>query len=312
MLPEAESKYASTEAPPLMFYVSLKKLLHLRLASPFPSAAFFGSFCLRSRFYSLHITMPKAAKRKSSSSGGASKPSKSPRTKSSFPYPNPPEKDAQSTEKKSLTSKDPKASHLYTDDNPSTTLPGTGFKDASAAQSTLSLVSKRSLIYQFQTINTMFHRAKHHPSRTADIDAAIAVFQTWLKETYPATKDAQREFKPVLGKAVVEELLPRMKKMKGKGVNTTFAEMYVKMEKRKRLANTLVNPEEPGEEDWDVKRMKALDRLVPEGKEFSDEELWEGEDGGGGPTNEHLKLIAWAWSPASERKLKGRMGKGKS
>lgn len=32
--------------------------------------------------------------------------------------------------------KDPKASHLFTDDNPATTLPGTGFKDADTATNT--------------------------------------------------------------------------------------------------------------------------------------------------------------------------------
>jgi hypothetical protein len=52
--------------------------------------------------------------------------------------------------------KDPKDSHLYTDDNPETTLHGTGFKDSDAAKHTIKLVSKRSLTYQFQTINTMY------------------------------------------------------------------------------------------------------------------------------------------------------------
>jgi hypothetical protein len=49
-----------------------------------------------------------------------------------------------------------KDSHLYTDDNPETTLHGTGFKDTEAAKHTIELVSKRSLTYQFQTINTMY------------------------------------------------------------------------------------------------------------------------------------------------------------
>lgn len=39
-------------------------------------------------------------------------------------------------EAKPAKAKDPKDSHLYTDDNPETTLQGTGFKDAATANST--------------------------------------------------------------------------------------------------------------------------------------------------------------------------------
>ncbi|KAM0710300.1 hypothetical protein Q7P35_002662 [Cladosporium inversicolor] len=48
--------------------------------------------------------------------------------------------------KEKATRKDAgKKSHLYTDDNPSTTLHGTGFRDAETANNTISLISKRSL-----------------------------------------------------------------------------------------------------------------------------------------------------------------------
>lgn len=47
--------------------------------------------------------------------------------------------------KEARDSKDPKQSHLYTDDNPETTLKGTGFKDVETANKTIALVSKRSL-----------------------------------------------------------------------------------------------------------------------------------------------------------------------
>ena len=44
--------------------------------------------------------------------------------------------------KEKATRKDTgKNSHLYTDDNPSTTLHGTGFRDAETANNTLSLIS---------------------------------------------------------------------------------------------------------------------------------------------------------------------------
>lgn len=159
----------------------------------------------------------------------------------------------------------------------------------------------RSVVDQRQTINTMFNRAKHHPKKTDDIKAAQAVFETWLKETYPKAKAEQREFKPVLAKKTMETVLPLLKQ--AKGVDTTFAEMYVELEPRKRLANTLVDESQPGEADWDKARTTALSELVPEGEgddTTSEDKLW-GEDGK--PSTYHLSLIAWAWSPTTEYKL---------
>lgn len=145
----------------------------------------------------------------------------------------------------------------------------------------------------------MFNRAKHHPKKTDDIKAAQAVFEKWLKETYPKAKSEQREFKPVLAKKTMEATLPLLKQ--AKGVDTKFAEMYVELEPRKRLANTLVDESQPGEADWDKARTTALSELVPEGgDDISEEKLW-GEDGK--PSTYHLSLIAWAWTPVTEYKL---------
>lgn len=157
----------------------------------------------------------------------------------------------------------------------------------------------RIMVDQRQTINTMFNRAKHHPKKTDDIKAAQAVFETWLKETYPKAKSEQREFKPVLGKKTMETALPLLKK--AKGVDTTFAEMYIELEPRKRLANTLVDDSKPGEADWDKARTTALSKLAPEGDDsVSEDKLW-GDDGK--PSTYHLSLIAWAWTPTTEYKL---------
>ncbi|KAI7481527.1 hypothetical protein KC351_g6327 [Hortaea werneckii] len=130
--------------------------------------------------------------------------------------------------------KDPKTSHLYTDDNPSTTIHGTGFKDAATAHHTLHLIQTRSLTYQFQTVNTMFHRAAHHPAMKKEknetspstsssspgknsshqgMQAAMTIFRHWLDDTYPAAKAALRAgggFKPLLSKSLVEKFLPRI------------------------------------------------------------------------------------------------------
>ncbi|PSS03433.1 hypothetical protein BD289DRAFT_449529 [Coniella lustricola] len=206
---------------------------------------------------------------------------------------------------KKEASKDPKASHLYTDDNPETTLQGTGFKDEAAATKTISLVSERSLLYQWQVINTMYNRAKHHPHKTKDIEKAIAIFGIWLAETYPKAKAEQRVFKP-LSKKTVEALLPDLKARSG--VNTAFAEIYIGLDRKKRLANVLVDNSKPAGPDWDRARIDALSKLVPDkDKEFDDQELWE-EDGT--LSNHHVALLAWAWSPLSEYKLLKGANKG--
>lgn len=144
----------------------------------------------------------------------------------------------------------------------------------------------------------MYNRAKHHPKKTKDIEAAVAVFEKWLKETYPKQKAEQRAFKP-LSKKAVESFLPVLKK--AKGIDTTFAEIYINLEARKRLANVLVDDKEPGEPDWDRTRVDRLSELVPnEDNSVEEDELWT-EDG---DTSEyHLSLVAWAWSPVSEYKL---------
>ncbi|KAI7261766.1 hypothetical protein KC345_g9667, partial [Hortaea werneckii] len=164
---------------------------------------------------------------------------------------------------------DPKNSHLYTDDNPSTTIHGTGFKDAATAHHTLDLIKTRSLTYQFQTVNTMFHRASHHPamkqkSTTSSSGSgsggnsqqgmkdAMAIFRHWLDETCPAAKSSLRAgggFKPLLSKTSVEKFLPRIlsssSSSSGSANNDAdadadaraFAQRYVNLPKGKRLGN---------------------------------------------------------------------------
>lgn len=210
-----------------------------------------------------------------------------------------------------------KDSHLYTDDNPSTTIHGTGFKDKAAAERTLDLIKRRSLIYQFQTINTMFNRAKHHPAMkkavdgsasTADMRAAMDVFRHWLDVTYPAAKDAQRAggFKPMLSKKTVEKYIKRIEQSKDVDrLGQEFGRVYCELPKGKKLGNVLVNDSKPEEADWETKRYETLNDLVPASQEDSPDK-WKSDDlfdSDGNVSEQHLKLIAWAWSPIPERKL---------
>lgn len=271
--------------------------------------------------------MPKATRAKASSSrkDPISKPSKQEGSVSkSKAEPQPSEEtsdnDNAKPAAKRATRKDTgKDSHLYTDDNAATTLHGTGFKDAATANHTLELISKRSLTYQFQTINTLFNRARNHHSvkkakspdqAPAGISEAMEIFKTWLDETYPASKASLRAggFKPLLSKGLVGKHLENITTAKGSGVIDSeaadFASLYVSLPKNRRLGNVLMDDEKPGEADWEVRRYEALNKLVPEGDEdgkgWAEEGLW---DGKGGLSAEHLNLVAWGWSPIGERSL---------
>ena len=204
---------------------------------------------------------------------------------------------------KTSPAKDPKASHLYTDDNPSTTLHGTGFKDEATAKKTLELVSRRSVTYQFQTINTMFYRAKNHPHSKGnhDMEAAMRVFRRWLDETYPQAKKERQLFKPVLPKETVKKFLQQIKD--DPQVDSRFAEMYVDLPKGKRLANVLVDDEHPEEPDWERERESALANIVKDpAQKRPKEELWAEKEE---PSTWLLQCISFAWTPpdVSWRKL---------
>jgi len=275
--------------------------------------------------------MPKApstrAKASSSRKDPLSKPAKQKEDSTSKSKPQPSKDTSDNEDSKPATAvkgaasrKDAgKDSHLYTDDNPSTTLHGTGFKDAATATHTLHLISKRSLTYQFQTVNTLFHRARNHPSvkkaKTPDqapsgINEALEIFKKWLDETYPASKASLRAagFKPLLSKGLVGKHLEKINKARDDAVieeeAADFASLYSSLPKNRRLGNVLMDDSKPGEADWEVRRYEALDRLVPEGDEdgkvWAKDRLWDGE---GGLSSEHLNLVAWGWSPLGERGL---------
>eukprot|EP00960_Hanusia_phi_P077929 768758-Hanusia_phi.AAC.3 len=84
--------------------------------------------------------------------------------------------------------------HLYSDDNPGTTQKGTGFANAEAALRTTRLVEDRPPNKRIWTINTMLHRAKHHPHQTQGMRDAIVIFEDWIRR-YKEEKEVQKKSK---------------------------------------------------------------------------------------------------------------------
>lgn len=131
------------------------------------------------------------------------------------------------------------------------------------------------------------------------------MFKEWIDVTYPAAKNELRGdggFKPLLSKEVVSKYLPLIKKKLSKE-ETIFATFYVGLGKGKRLGNLFVDEKSEEGGDWESERYKVLDKLVPAEKEeksgWTDGELWNEKE----PTVEHLRVIAWAWSPVPGRTL---------
>ena len=86
----------------------------------------------------------------------------------------------QNSKKKSKKNSKKIKPQLYNDLHPEKSLKNTGFKDSETAINTIKLVSKRSLRYQFDLINTMYNRAKYHPHQTVGMKEAMIVFEKWL------------------------------------------------------------------------------------------------------------------------------------
>jgi len=71
---------------------------------------------------------------------------------------------------------------LYADYKPETTIQGLGFKNKEKALYTIEKIKDKDLTYQFNVINTMLNRAKHHPYKNKDMEEAIVIYEKWIKK----------------------------------------------------------------------------------------------------------------------------------
>ena len=75
----------------------------------------------------------------------------------------------------------PKNLSLYSDYDKSTTTKNLGFKNKEKALYTVNKIKNRDLKYQINVVATMLGRAKKHPNKTKEMNAAIKVFNKWMK-----------------------------------------------------------------------------------------------------------------------------------
>jgi len=85
-------------------------------------------------------------------------------------------------------------SRLFTDENPATTMKGTGFKNAVVAQRTIELTSQPFAKYkQYWTIRAMRERAANHPHPTDGFQEAMKIFDEWLSKYEEVEADERRK-----------------------------------------------------------------------------------------------------------------------
>lgn len=196
---------------------------------------------------------------------------------------------------------------LYNDLHPGSSLKKTGFKDIKTALRTIKLVSVRSLKYQFDVINTMYNRAKYHLNRTKDMDDAMKIFFTWLKD-YKKKKDKEDKKYPWIKLEIIKKfeklaneynvgLVSRGIKKSSKTDNGFFQMLKKVKGKSHKLQYIPVKSTNPSGMDYWSYRIGFIKSRLNQIKNSSTPLYYTQGKYKGLPTPQHLILILHAYSP---------------
>ncbi len=196
---------------------------------------------------------------------------------------------------------------LYNDLHPDKSLKNTGFKDSATANHTIKLISKRSLRYQFDVINTMYNRAKYHPHINDDMKEAMVVFKKWLKN-YPKLKALEDKKYPWLSlKTIakyekiaelygVSEVARGLKK--GTRTDKGFLAMYKEVGGKANKLNYIpVKKNKPDGQDYHSYRISFLNSRMGQIRVSKTPLYYTEGKFKGLPTKQHIILIMHAYSP---------------
>lgn len=190
---------------------------------------------------------------------------------------------------------------LYEDNHPDQSLKGTGYKNKIKAINTINLVKKRSLKYQFDVINTMYYRAKHHANQTKDMKEAMSVFKKWLKQ-YKKHKQQEEKFSFLNFNTITkyEQIINEYKLNK---INT-YNEFYLIMKQTqgkyyKLQYMPLIKNKLDGEDFWSYRINFIQKTLLKELFNCNDiKNYFHLDDKNYGlPTKQHVILIMHGYSP---------------
>jgi hypothetical protein len=201
---------------------------------------------------------------------------------------------------------------LYSDDNPKTTLKGTGFKDENTAQRTIKLIKNRSITYQKSVITTMLYRAKHHPNQTDGMKDAIKVYEKWIKKNNKKTiKYPYLDLKLIIKyeKLAIEYNVSRKARGLEKPTKSDKGFLVVYKEqkgKRSKLPFIPIKITKPDGQDYDSHRESFIKQRLGQikarkGKLYYDEGKYKGF-----PTKQHVVMIMNGYSP-NPKKIKDKL-----
>ena len=187
---------------------------------------------------------------------------------------------------------------LYSNNlHPRTNILNTGFKDIQTVTNTLSLISKRSIIYQKSVINTLFNRAKYHPNQTNDMKLAMKMMKKWLDKN--KNKSYKYEYLDLDIIKKFEKLADKYDiSLVSRGIDKPvksdygFLVMYKKYGKGK-LPFIPIFKDKPQKGDYDIFREKYINARMGQMKKMHIK-LY---DKNGLPTKHHLTLIMNGYSP---------------
>jgi hypothetical protein len=194
---------------------------------------------------------------------------------------------------------------LYSNNkHPGTNILNTGFKDVSAVNKTIKLISKRSITYQKSVINTMYNRAKYHPHQTDAMVSAMKVMKKWLKANKNKTYkyeyldlDLIRKFEKLANQYDISRVARGLDKPTKSEYG--FLVIYKKYGKGK-LPFIPIFSKKPERGDYDIFREKYINARLGQMKKMKialyDED--------GLPTKHHLTLIMNGYSPDKDIKKK--------
>lgn len=215
---------------------------------------------------------------------------------------------------------------LFSDDNPETTVHGYGFSNDKIAKHTLDDLEYRDIDYQFQVINTMYHRGLTVLKRTKDknkkhdISQAISRYKKWLDD-YKSNNRSEKEQRPYLTPKQLDQLefLAEYYKIseKARGLEKpTKSDKGFKViwetstnkgganGDKKRLRNMPIKASVPDGQTWDKHRNQYLTRRLSMVKNAKDDLYYTSGKHKGLPTKLHVNMMMWAYSPDSKKVLK--------
>jgi hypothetical protein len=198
-------------------------------------------------------------------------------------------------------------STLYDNFHPEKSLKGTGFKNAKVASNTIKLISKRSLKYQFDVVNTMYNRAKYHPHKTKDMEDAMKIFHKWLK-IYPKLRKNEdskykwlpletiKKYESIADTYKVSEVARGIKK--GSKTDKGFLVMYKEvLGKKNKLQYIPVKQNKPNGQDYWSYRIGFINSRLGQMSKAKTPLYYKSGVYKDLPTKQHIILIIHGYSP---------------